>query len=154
MPVTIDNVIIFSLGGIAGYLIRALVDHCLAKSRAREDREVKRFDDAATGFRSKILAELGGIYPIPPVWQPQDYFRFRQSVPKVETAAAEFGPFVKHKAELDAAVKKYREYCCKVTFEGVSVWYAYPSMKEPDDIGPVETFRKIVEHLFSFTERK
>jgi hypothetical protein len=154
MPVTIDSVVVFSLGGIAGYFVRTIIEHFLAKSRTREDREAKSFSDAATTFRNKILAELQGIYPIPPLWQPQDYPRFSQSIPKVETAASEFRPFVKRKADLDTAIKKYREYCQSITFESVSAWYMYTSMRQPDDIGPVETFRKVIEQVLSFTERK
>jgi hypothetical protein len=112
------------------------------------------FNAAAIIFRNKVLAELEGIYPIPPVWQPQDYSRFRQSINKVGTAAAEFRHFVKRKAEFDVAVKEYREYCEKVTFGGVSGWFTYTSTRSPDDIGPVETFKNIVEHLFSFTDEK
>ena len=154
MPVTIDSVVVFSLGGVAGYLVRTIIDHFLAKSRTREDREAKSFSDAATTFRNKVLAELQGIYPIPPVWQPQDYPRFRHSIPTVETAAAEFRPFVKRKAEFDTAIKKYHENCQTITFENVSAWFMYTSMRQPDDIGPVETFRKVIEHVLAFTERK
>jgi hypothetical protein len=150
----VDTLVTFSLGGIVGYLIRTLIDHFLAKSRATEDREAKSFSDAATTFRNKVLGELQGIYPIPPVWQPQDYPRFGQSIPKVETAAAEFRPFVKRKAEFDTAIKEYRDYCQTITFESVSAWFIYTSMRQPDDIGPVETFRKVIEHVFAFTERK
>jgi len=150
----VDTLVTFSLGGIVGYLTRTLIDHFLAKSRSREDREAKNFNNAATTFRNKVLAELQGIYPIPPVWQPQDYPRFHQSIPKVETAAAEFRPFLKRKAEFDTAIKEYRAYCQTVTFESVSAWFMYTSMRQPDDIGPVETFRKLIERVFAFTERK
>jgi len=155
MPVTIDNIVVFSLGGVAGYLVRTLIDHFLAKSRTREDREAKRFEDAATSFRSKVLAELEGIYPITrPWWDESVLPRFQQSISKVETAAAEFRHFIKRKPEFDNAVKEYREYCQKRIYERASAWSMYPDMHTPDDIGPAETFKNIVEHLFSFTERK
>jgi hypothetical protein len=152
MPVTIDNVVVFSLGGIAGYLVRTIIDHFLAKSRTREDREAKRFDDAATTFRTKVLTELEGIYPVTQAWQPQVYPQFRQSINKVEIAAAEFRHFSKRKAEFDAAVKEYREYCSKITFAGVSGWSIYTTFRNPDDTGPVEKIKTIVEHLVSFTK--
>ncbi len=154
MPVTIDNVVVFSLGGIAGYLVRTLIDHFLAKIRTREDREAKKFDDAVVIFRSKVLAELEGIYPVTQIWQPEIYPRFRSSINKVETAAAEFRYFVKRKAEFDTAVKEYHEYCSKVTFEGVSAWFMYTSTRTPGDIGPIETFKNIVDHLLSFAKEK
>ncbi len=154
MPITIDNVVVFSLGGIAGYLIRTLIDHFLAKSRTKEDREAKRFDDAATVFRSKVLTALEGIYPVNIVWQLQDYSHFRESINKVETAAAEFRYFVKRKAEFDYVISEYRQYCTEVTFERVSAWYLYTSMRSPNEIDPVETFRNIVERILSFAGGK
>ena len=36
----------------------------------------------------------------------------------------------------------------------VSAWFMYPSMRQPDDIGPVKTFRKLTEEVVTFTERK
>lgn len=154
MPITLDNVVVFSLGGIVGYLTHTLVVHFLAKGRATEDREAKRFDEAVTTFRRAVLAELEGIYPVTHVWDRNVYPRFRQSIPKVETAAAEFRQFIKRKSEFDTAAKEYRDYCWTVTFEEVSAWHNYPSMRKPEDIGPPETFRNVVEHLLSFTERR
>jgi hypothetical protein len=114
----------------------------------------RRFQNAATSFRNELLKELEGLYPIPPFWQTKDYPRFIQSIPKIVTAAAKFKPFVKRKAELDAAVKKYREYCQQVKSDSVSAWHMYPSMRNPKDLSPEEIFRETVEHLLSFAERK
>ena len=136
--------------GICGALIMALIGYRLALNV----QKYNAFNAAAITFRNKVLAELEGIYPTPSVWQPQDYSHFRQSINKVETAAAEFRHLVKRKAEFDVAIKGYREYCEKVTFEGVSAWFTYTSTRSPDDIGPVETFKNIVEHLFSFADEK
>lgn len=136
--------------GIIVVLFGIIAAHRLVLHREKRNR----FSGEAAKFRTKVLAELEGIYPIPPVWQPQDYSHFRQSISKVETAATEFRHFVKRKVEFDAAIKEYRKYCEKVTFEGVSAWFMYPSMRSPGDIGPVETFRNIVEHLFSFANEE
>jgi hypothetical protein len=154
MPITIDTVVTFSLGGIVGYLVRTLIDHFLAKSRSAEDREAKRFDEAVTTFRRSILTELEGIYPVTHIWENTVFPRFQQSVNKIETAAAEFRHFIKRKAEFDVAVKKYRDYCQKREYERVSTWQMYTDMRKPGDIGPVETFKNLVEELISFTERK
>ena len=135
--------------GICGALIMALIAHRLALNLQKRNA----FNSAATTFRNKVLTAVQGIYPIPPVWQPQDYPRFKQSIPEVETAAAEFKPFIKRRTGIDAAVKEYRDYCQKKTYESASAWEMYTSMRDPGDIGPVETFRKIVEHLLSFAER-
>jgi hypothetical protein len=136
--------------GIIVILFGIIATHRLVLHREKRNK----FSAEAANFRSKVLAELHGIYPIPSVWLPQDYSHFRQSINKVETTAAEFRHFVKRKAEFDVAMKEYREYCEKVTFEGVSAWFTYTSWRSPDDIGPVETFKNIVEHLLSFADEK
>lgn len=136
--------------GICGALIMALIAYRLSLNVQRHNF----FNTAALTFRSKILTELEGIYPIPPIWEPELYHRFRQSIPKVETAAAEFRYFVKRKAEFEAAVKDYCEYSKKVTPDNVSAWYMYTFEKKPEDIGPMETFRNIVEHMLSFANEK
>ena len=152
MPITIDTFITFSVGGIIGYFVHTFIDHFLAKRRAAEDRKAKRFDEAAITFRRAVLAELEGIYPVSSIWDRNVFPRFRQSIPKIQSAAAEFRYFVKRKTEFDSAVKEYRDYCSKVTYEGVSAWHMYPSMREPGDIGPVEIFKNVIDHLFSFAE--
>jgi hypothetical protein len=154
MPITIDTIVTFSLGGTLGFLAGAIVVHFLAKSRAAEDREAKRFDEAATIFRRALLTELEGIYPVTSAWDSSVNPRFRQSIPKIESAAAAFRYFVKSKTEFDTAIKEYRDYCSKVTFEGVAAWQRYTAMREPGDIGPVEKFKNVIEHLLSFVERK
>ena len=145
MSITIDTVATFSLGGFVGYLIRTLIDHFLAKGRAAEDREARRFDEALTTFRRAILTELEGIYPVTQTWSKSIYPQFRQSITKVERAAAEFRPFVKHKEEFDTAIEEYRNYCDKGEYERASGWYMYPDMRKPGDVGPVESFKSIVE---------
>jgi hypothetical protein len=150
----IDTLVTFSLGGIVGYLIRTLIDHFLAKSRAAEDREAKRHDEAVTTFRRAVLTELEGIYPVTHVWEEQSYPRFRQSIPKIERAAMEFSRFTKRKTELDMAIKEYRDYCWKVNYGSVTAWHMYPSGRSPDDVGPIEAFKHLVEHLFSIAETK
>jgi hypothetical protein len=136
--------------GIIVILLGIIAAHRLVLYREKRN---KCFDEGAK-FRGKILSELEGIYPIPGTWQIQDYFRFRQSIPKVESAAAEFGHFISRKSELEAAVKGYREYCWKVSFEGVSAWHTYKSSSNLDPISPEDRFKQIIEHLFSFTVKK
>jgi hypothetical protein len=77
----VDTFVIFSLGGIVGYLIRTLIDHFLSKSRAAEDREARRLDEAVTTFRRADLAELEGIYPVTHTWEQQIYPQFKRSIP-------------------------------------------------------------------------
>lgn len=61
----------FSLGLVAGGIVVGIANHYLAKSRTEEDRIIKGFNDAATKFRSSIINELIGLYPLPIDW-PQN----------------------------------------------------------------------------------
>lgn len=121
--------------------------------------EVKSFRAAADTFRSKVITELEGIYPITRQWWDESHFpKFQQSVPKIETAAVEFGHFIpKRKSELNTAVKNYHDYCQQRKYEKASLWDAFPnSPKHPNYSGihPVEEFKNIVEHLLSLANEK
>ena len=61
MPISIDDVFVFSAGGIVGYLARTLLDHLLARNRATEDRSIKAFNDAAIKFRAAFSEEITRI---------------------------------------------------------------------------------------------
>jgi hypothetical protein len=135
-------------------VLPALITAFFASIIQRKLKERQRFLDAAAVFRGKVLSELEGLYPVSNFWEEKLYPKFRQSIPKIETAAVEFRHFVKRKEEFDAAIREYRDYCWKVTYGGVSGWHMYTSMRKPGDIGPVETFKNLVEGLFTFTARK
>ena len=137
--------------GIIVILFGILAAHRLILYREKRNE----FFAEAAKFRSKIFAVLEGIYPISQSWWDETTFpRFGQSIAKIETISAEFRHFVKRKSEFNNAVKEYREYCQKRIYERASAWSMYPNMHTPDDIGPAETFKNIVEHLFSFANGK
>lgn len=116
---------------ICGALIMALVVYRLSLNVQRHNA----FIIASGTFRSKILAELEGIYPIVrPWWDESDFPRFSQSINKVESAATEFRYFIKRKADFDIAVKAYREYCKKQQYEGALAWSIIPDIQKPGEI--------------------
>jgi len=139
--------------GICGVLIMALIGYHFALDVHKRNA----FQSAAATFRNIVLTELEGIYPVAGVWQPQDYPRFRLSIPKVETAATEFSYFVKRKREFRIAIKAYRDYCQKITFESVSAWFMYPKTREQlgdKTPNPTKEFETIVDHLLFFAKVK
>jgi hypothetical protein len=137
--------------GICGALIMALIGYRLSLNLQKHNT----FITAASTFRSKILAELEGLYPITHHWDESMYPRFSQSIPKIESAAAEFKFFVPfyHSQAYDKALKNYCEYCNEITQNDVASYSLWPDFPKPRE-NPREQFKNIVEHLLSFAEEK
>ncbi len=67
---------------------------CLAAYLAGRNGRSARQADACSTFRSKVLAELGAIYPTPGNW-PTDIDTYLRAVfPSLQVAISEFRPFV------------------------------------------------------------
>lgn len=152
MPISIDNVAIFSAGGILGYLARTFIDHRLAKSRTEENRKIKEFNQAAATFRSKVLAELEGLYPSRCGWDREEYARFKKTIPKIETIAQEFRFHLERKKEFDTATYHYCNYCKQITWDQCAAWSLYPSMRKEDELPPWAKFDHLVKSLLTFAD--
>jgi len=139
--------------GIIVLLFGSIAAHRLTLYREKRNK----FSEEAAKFRSRVLATLEGIYPVAhPRWDESLFPKFQRSVPIIETAVAEFRYFIKHKAELDAAIKKYRDYCQRRAYERGAPHMTYPNsrtMPQPK-ADPIEEFRNIVDHLLSFTIKR
>jgi hypothetical protein len=143
------------LGGFLGYFIRLFIEHRLAIDRIKENIKLTEDFRAASKFRSFVLYELVGFYPIDQYWEEKEFPRLYQSIPRIKSAAAEFRFFVKSKDAFDSSVKDYDEYCRKTTYQAVTAYaMCKNSMYKPDDKGPREEFKNIVEHLLSFANEK
>ena len=140
--------------GILIIFLTALIGAFFASVIPRKLKEREKFIDAANTFRSKVLNALEGVYPnTKTYWDEKLFPIFIQSIPKIESAAVEFGYFTKSKDNFNATVKEYREYCEKRIYEHCTAWDFYIE-KKPDEVGPVEIFSNIVDHLLSFTVKK
>ncbi|MDO8723145.1 MAG: hypothetical protein Q7J31_13120 [Syntrophales bacterium] len=136
--------------GICGTLVMALVGYRLLLNVQKHNT----FITAAGTFRSTILSEIESIYPITRFWDEKLFPRFRQSIPKIDRAAAEFRYFVKPKTNFDAAINEYREYCRTITWDKCVQWDMYPSTRRPGDKGPIEKFKHLVENLLLHAKEK
>ena len=114
-----------------------------------------RAAEAARIFRNKIITELEGLYPVTHYWDQGAFPRFYASIPKIESAATEFKPYVFRKEAFDTVVKEYCEYGKNITWNEVSAYAMYKdSMYKPGEKGPREKFKNIVESLLSFAKEK
>jgi hypothetical protein len=134
--------------GIVVVLFGIVAAHRLFLYRQKKNKMVK----ASEKFRNEILTELEGLYPTTHYWDKNVYPRLAQSITKIESAAIKFRPYAVRKSEFDSAIKKYCEYCKSLTWEKVTGWDMYPSMRTPGEIGPKEKFKQIVEIILSFTK--
>ncbi len=132
------------LASFAGYIVRR-----------NRNRRKKRTAQAAVVFRGEILAALEGLYPITTYWKSDVFDRFRESIPKIEAAAAEFRHFIPFNSRnsFDTALKNYREHCKKITWESCATFNISPAKKFTEEAGPKEIFRQNVNALLSFAKR-
>lgn len=92
-----------------GHWFAQRLSHALTVKREQNSR----FKQAASTFRSRVLAELEGLYPIPSNW-PKDglaiYPIMEKKFPRLQTAVVEFKkilPWYKKKAFEDAWFRFY-----------------------------------------------
>jgi len=139
-------------GGILGYLIRILIEHRLAIDRDKENIKLTEHKKAASKFKSIVINELSGFYPIDQLWNKKHFSRIYESIPRINSAAAEFSSFVNRKTDFDKAVSEYNTYCRETTYDSVSADSMYPNMRKEGQIGKREQFKNIVERLLSFAD--
>ncbi|NOZ69247.1 MAG: hypothetical protein GXP46_08410, partial [Deferribacteres bacterium] len=89
MADTIINNIFYK---IAALLLPVSFGGYIAWRRLRKKRLARA--RAASVFRSRVLAAVEGLYPVTKYWRREVFDRFRDTVPEIESAAAEFRPFI------------------------------------------------------------
>lgn len=137
---SIDKITVPALTAVfAGYILRRF-------------RRKKKFAHSANIFRDKVLTELKGLYPIPRHLDKDVSDKFRESIPVIESAAAEFRKSIPSgsRSSFDNALKEYCAHCNAITW-GECVTYNIVPRKH-DEIGPKEIFRQNVNALLSFTK--
>jgi hypothetical protein len=110
----------------------------------------QRFITASDKFRSTILTELLGIYPVNGFWKPEVYPQIQKTVPIIKKAALEFRPTIPfyRKRRFDKAVTEYCDQCQNMKWDK-----AVTDVVFSDEIKTTqkEQFVKCVNHLLSFT---
>ena len=113
-----------------------------------------RIAEASIVFRRKVLAELEGLYPATQHWPENIYPRFSSSIVKIENIATEFRYFIPfyRKRAFDTALKDYRDYCNKTTWDEMFAYNLWPDFPEKME-SPRSQFERIVKHLMSFANK-
>jgi hypothetical protein len=133
--------------GLVVAVVGAVVAHKLA---IRRDRQNAR-RDAGAKFRVAYLSALSGLYPLPTNW-PDDIDHFLRGVfPTLQSALAEFRPFVPfwRRWAFDRAWFKYR---CG-TGRPIDLQNYFHYMAFGSNPNAKENFRRNVAALLSFADR-
>ena len=124
---------------------------------ARRSRHKKAAaEHAAAVFRDKVLSELKGLYPVPRGHlDSKEYDRFRESIPSIEHAAAEFRHFLPSGSRdaFDDALKNYTDHCKEIRWQDSATFRIIPGERSPEDEGPKEIFRQNVNALLAFAKK-
>ena len=102
------NVVVFSSGAVLGYLIKALIDHYLSKSRSAEDRKINDFNEAADNFRNAFIPVLKELET-----DQTDRLILRQFFDQHDEARRRFEGFL-NGSKLQSfreAWERYRDHC-------------------------------------------
>lgn len=134
---------------ITGTLVGSLVGYRLSLVLAATNE--KR--NAASKFKSSVIYELSGFFPIDQHWEKKEFHRIYNSISRINSAAAEFRYFVTRKYDFDKAVNEYNKYCRETTHDSVAADTMYPDMRKEGVVGKREQFKNLVEHLLSFAEK-
>jgi hypothetical protein len=90
----LETTITFSAGGVVGFLLRTLIDHFLAKSRTKEERRVRDFNEAARRFRDAFKEELLALSPNLSKWEKDTSEILEAAFEKHRIAVFDFKPFL------------------------------------------------------------
>jgi hypothetical protein len=147
MDIAANNIPI--IGAVAAIL---LVGY-LALQKGRRGK-IDTAAQAALAFRNKVLAELEGLYPVTRAWNNDAYNKFKETIPGIESAAAEFRNFLPadKRGSFDEALKNYCSHCSEITWQTCATFGVIPEVSKPEDVGPKEIFRQHVNALLSFVK--
>jgi hypothetical protein len=153
----ITDIVLLNINKIAGTILLLAVAAFIfwrISSRKRGPK-VNQAVQAADIFRDKVTTELKGLYPVPKHWEESAFERFSETVPNIESAAAEFRRFLSSdkKKPFDTALKNYCEHCNSITWESCVTFGIIPDKRKPEDEGPKDIFRQNVNTLLAFTKR-
>ena len=138
-------------GPVTYYFSKVLVKITHKNAIALMQRQ--EFFAAASKFKATIIYEISGFFP-GDRWDKDEWPRIYQSIPKVNSAAAEFRYFVARKTDFDKVVSEYNKYCRESTADKVFILDFSKSMPGKYLKDYMKDFKDIVEHLLSFANEK
>jgi len=112
----------------------------------------QEFNRAATTFRSNIINELAGLYPIPVNWPDDIDNRLSATFPKIQAAVEEFKPFVTDSSAFNEAWLQYYTHCNQVIPRVFSLANRLRGTESTQDAR--DEFKHNVDNLLSFAKEK
>ena len=153
-----DSGIVGVLGTVLGVLIAGPLTYHFSKllvtkthDNSIDIMQRQEYYSAASKFRATVIYQLSAFYPINQVWDKKEFPRIYCSIPKINSAAAEFRYLVTCKTDFDKAVSEYNRYCRETT-EDKAFMLEYQTMDGKGRQKYREDFSNIVDHLLSFTD--
>lgn len=150
MPIEIKTALI----GIIAALLGSWAGAAISRRSATDILKKEQFFVAASKFKSTVIYELTGFYPIDQHWEKKEFHRIYNSIPAINSAAAEFRVFASGKADFDKAVSEYNKYCRETTYDNITADTMFPEMRQDGVINKRKQFKNIVDHFLSFAEIK
>lgn len=149
MPIEITTALI----GIIAALLGGWAGAAITRKSAKDILKKEQFFAASSKFKSSIIYELTGLFPIAQGWDKKNFHRLYDSIPRINSTAAEFSSFVPSKTDFDKAVNEYNKYCRETKYTDISSEKIYPTMRKEGEIGKQEQFENLVNHLLSFANQ-
>lgn len=151
MPTDITTALI----GIIASLLGGWTGAAISRKSATDILKKQQFFAAASKFKVSVIYELTGFFPINQHWDKKDFHRLYDSVPRINSACAEFRYFVASKTDFDKAVGEYNNYCRNETYIDPGLEAMYQSTtKTKTHAEQKKEFMDIVEHLITFANYK
>ncbi len=143
MPISIENIVVFSAGGAVGYLVRTIIDHNLAKSRGDRERSLKSFNDAAKVFRDSFTC----VYQAFPNGREQLEHIVINNIEVQEVAMIEFSRHLsgKCKSNFEKAWDEYKQ-CNQKFLDGYDITCTEQKF--------LTEFKVFIDKLIDFAKQK
>lgn len=111
MPISLNETIIFSAGGVVGFLGRQLIIQIMASTRDKNTRAIIGFNSAAIKLREAFLPERMALYPAQFALKIPLHTFLAEAYEKHRTAVFNFADFLSNKRKKSFMNAWYTYYC-------------------------------------------
>lgn len=137
--------------GILGFLVKLFIENLVTKSRTKQERLQKHFDDAAKNFRASFTEDIVEVES-----GARDTFDIlKSSFEKHKAAMLEVKIFLKGR-KLKSFERAWQEYCCHEKYPNQPFLEQYSAKGQSLDMGKKRRQLALerIERLLTFAEPK